>query len=172
MIQPIGILLAWVGFIIALVGPFNVLGSGVTDVQLIHAWIGTIVMVVGGFIQPLNAYLRPHKEKQTNNEQEENHSEQPIINQHRIRWEYLHKGIGYCSAFVAGVNCFIGVLLSGKYQDKFLYAIIAAWAGLACYAITMIFHRCLCSKDKEEFNNSNQHELQQFQPNADDIADE
>lgn len=138
VVQPLGIVLALIGWITALAGPFNVLGSGVHDAQFAHATIGTIVMGLG-LLQPINAYLRPHK-VDTRSDTGEGMPDEASM-QRRRRWELGHKGIGYLAVVMGGVNCFIGMALSGKYQDKIFNTLVAGWAFLAFYAAVLLLRR-------------------------------
>ena len=61
-IQFCGICFALSGFIIA-VTQFSVFHPGYFAVAQAHGYMGCIVMTIG-FLQPLNAYFRPHKSKE------------------------------------------------------------------------------------------------------------
>jgi len=60
-----------------------------------HAVIGCVVMSLG-LLQPLNAFLRPHKEAGGD------------ISPARRIWEVVHKGSGYVALFLAAVNIVLG----------------------------------------------------------------
>ncbi|CAB9529613.1 b561 and DOMON domain-containing protein [Seminavis robusta] len=137
VVQPLGILTGLAGWITALAGPFNILGSGVYDAQFAHATLGTIVMGLG-LLQPINAFLRPHK--QSNDDIVDNLPDDSSLKKRR-HWELLHKTIGYLSTLFGMVNCFIGMALSGKYQDKFFNSIVGLWVSLAFYGIALIAYR-------------------------------
>ena len=122
VLQPMGLLLAIVGWIVALAGPFDVLGSGIYDASFAHGVMGTIVMGLGIF-QPINAFVRPHKPS--------NPEEAPSPN--RRKWEITHKSAGYIAVVVGFINCFIGMALVGKYSDQFFYALIASAATLVAF---------------------------------------
>lgn len=125
--QPLGLLFAVAGWITALAGPFDVLGSGVYDVSFAHAVMGTVAMILG-LLQPINAFFRPHKPE--NGE---------AVSAKRKTWERVHKSLGYVAAVIAIVNCFIGMALSGKYSDQFLYALIASLGTLVLAALLACF---------------------------------
>lgn len=140
VLQPAGLLIALAGWITALVSPFDVLASGVYDVSFAHALMGTIVMALGIF-QPINACLRPHKP--ANGE---------AVSSKRKTWEWTHKITGYLAGSIGIVNCFIGMALSGKFSDHFLYALIAALGLLAIFALMACFmkHQSLQSDQQSE----------------------
>ena len=98
-IQFCGICFALSGFIIA-VTQFSVFHPGYFAVAQAHGYMGCIVMTIG-FLQPLNAYFRPHKSK------EHPRSEK------RKYWEWLHKGSGWFAIFLAIPTICIGTTLAG-----------------------------------------------------------
>jgi len=130
VLQPAGLLIALAGWITALAGPFDVLGSGVYDVSFAHAVMGTVVMILG-LLQPINAFFRPHKPE--NGE---------TISAKRKTWERVHKSLGYIATLIAVVNCFIGMALSGKFSDHFLYALIASLGALVLVVLLARFMKC------------------------------
>lgn len=139
VVQPMGLLLAITGWIVALAGPFDVLGSGVYDASFAHGLIGTIVMALG-ILQPVNAYLRPHKP--------ENGQTKSTA---RGTWEWIHKGAGYFAALAGLVNCFLGMALSGKYEDYFFSALIISVVTMILVAIlACCSKRCVPSTDPEK----------------------
>jgi hypothetical protein len=169
IVQPIGIVLALAGWSVALAGPFDVLGSGVYDAPFVHAVLGTIVMGLA-LLQPIHAYymVRPNKQQQqqqvveqettdnnttTNDNNNNNNSTteyetttyiSTIINskqRHHRRWWSLHKILGYLVTFLAMVNCFIGMALSGKYQEIYFHVLLVAWASVSLYGIMLGLHR-------------------------------
>lgn len=155
VVQPLGIVTALAGWITALAGPFNVLGSGVYDAQFLHAVLGSTVMGLG-LLQPINAYLRPHK-TETDRDDDHYNDHETSLKQRRC-WELGHKTIGYLATFLGMVNCFIGMVLSGKYQEKYFQALFAAWASVALYGVVLGLHRCWVFRREEaplERNNNN-----------------
>lgn len=80
--QVLGLLIALVGWIIALVN-FKPLGNSTSDNVNNHGAVGIVVMVLG-LLQPLNAVIRPHATKP---------GEQKTMP--RFLWECLHKGSGW-----------------------------------------------------------------------------
>jgi hypothetical protein len=141
VVQPLGVVTALAGWITALAGPFSVLGSGVYDAQFVHAVLGSTVMGLG-LLQPINAYLRPHKAETDNDDTYNYNSPSETSLKQRRCWELGHKTIGYLATFLGMVNCFIGMVLSGKYQEKYFQALFAAWASVALYGVVLGLHRC------------------------------
>ena len=99
-VQIIGVSLALAGFIIA-VTKFSVFTPGYYAVAQAHGCMGVAVMTLG-FLQPINAYFRPHKGKVG----------EPA-SQHRRVWEYLHKGSGWFAVFCAVPTIVVGTTLVG-----------------------------------------------------------
>ena len=97
--QPAGLVVALVGFVIALT-QFNVFSKGGRALGAIHGGVGITVMTLG-LLQPVNAYFRPHvhagHEKSVN----------------RKRWEFLHKNSGRTAVVLGVVNAGIGMTLPG-----------------------------------------------------------
>jgi hypothetical protein len=150
VVQPLGIITALAGWITALAGPFNVLGSGVYDAQFVHAVLGSSVMGLG-LLQPINAYLRPHKQVETDSDDDNynyNFPDETSLKQRRY-WEWGHKTIGYLATFLGMVNCFIGMALSGKYQEKYFQALFVAWGSVALYGVVLGLHRCWVFRREE-----------------------
>ena len=137
IVQPLGLVLALAGWWTALSGPFNVLGSGVYDVSFAHAVMGTVAMVLG-LLQPVNAYFRPHKpDGGAGNSSED--QDFAVVSTKRKTWEFLHKTTGYVAATIAVINCFIGMALSGKFSDYFLYGLIASLGIVVIAVFSLIF---------------------------------
>jgi hypothetical protein len=122
-VQPVGLLAAFGGWVVALASPFDVLGSGIYDAQFAHGLMGTVAMVLGIF-QPIHAFFRPHKPGQ---------DEDPVS--HRKTWEIVHKSSGYIAVVIGLVNCFIGMALSGKYEDYFFNALVASVVFLVVFGL-------------------------------------
>lgn len=90
-IQVLGLILAVAGWVVALqeLGPFG--GDAATNKVKVHGAIGCTVMTVG-LLQPLNAFIRPHKGAK-----------------HRCAWEILHKGSGWCAIFLSIAVISLGI---------------------------------------------------------------
>jgi len=142
VLQPTGLFLALAGWITAFVGPFDVLGSGIYDTSFAHAVLGTVVMILG-LLQPLNAWFRPHKPNDGD--------PAAPVSPKRKRWECTHKTVGYFCVGVGIVNCFIGMALSGKFADYFLYSLISSLAFLALViGVACLQRRSKSSGDGED----------------------
>ena len=114
-VQCTGVCLALSGFIIA-VTQFSVFHPGYFAVAQAHGYMGCIVMTIG-FLQPINAYFRPHKSK------EHPRSEK------RKYWEWLHKGSGWFAICLAIPTICIGTVLAGgdlSLPFQILYAVFIA----------------------------------------------
>lgn len=139
LVQPLGLLLALTGWIVAFASPFDVLGSGIYDAQFAHGLLGTIVMILGT-LQPINAYFRPHLP--------ENEEETP--SRERRMWEIAHKSTGYIAVVAGIVNCFIGMALSGKFEDYFFIALVASVSFLIVFAVGAYCRQRHTTQSKEE----------------------
>ncbi|KAK1425968.1 hypothetical protein QVD17_14635 [Tagetes erecta] len=88
-------------------------------IDLLHVKVG-ILTVILGCIQPINAYLRPKKE---------NNSEEPLPR--RIIWEYIHAYCGRFAVFVGIFAIFSGMRhLGDRYDDenaKGLIRVLVVW---------------------------------------------
>ena len=123
-LQPTGLVVALVGFVIALT-QFNVfVGEGGRALGAIHGGVGITVMTLG-LLQPVNAYFRPHV-----------HKGQPK-SASRVRWECLHKNSGRTAVVLGVINAGIGMTLpGGSVTTGFMVAyfvVLVALAGLAAY---------------------------------------
>jgi len=98
--QYVGVTLALAGFIIALY-EFNVFQAGSFPKSLAHGSLGIVTMSLG-LMQPINAYFRPHKEKDGSRSTA------------RQYWEYLHKGSGYLACCTACATIILGTTLIGN----------------------------------------------------------
>lgn len=124
--QICGVILALIGFCIALT-QFSVFSPDYYAPAQIHGICGIIVMVLG-LMQPINAYFRPHKDKQAA-------SVSPI----RQRWEYLHKGSGWFAIVLAIPTIILGTTLAGGDRTlmfQIVYGVcIVLISVLICYLI-------------------------------------
>lgn len=111
-VQMCGLLLALVGFVIALT-QFSVLQGPGWSPPRIHGILGCVVMGLG-LLQPLNAFLRPpHKQEQkppergAGNGGSDNDGGTGMISSGssacsiRTMWEWLHRGVGWCAVLLA-----------------------------------------------------------------------
>ena len=78
---------------------FSVFEPGYYSVAAAHGYMGCVVTVIG-FLQPINAYFRPHVEKN-----------QPKSNK-RTYWEYWHKGSGWLAIVLSIPTIIIGTNLA------------------------------------------------------------
>jgi hypothetical protein len=120
-LQPAGLLVALVGFAIAL-ARFDVFtGTGSRALGAVHGGVGVTVMALG-LLQPVNAYFRPHKE-----------AGHPVTVRRR-RWELLHKNSGRTAVVLGVVNAGLGMTLpGGAVSTGFMaayFVVLAALAGL------------------------------------------
>jgi len=103
-IQMLGLLLAVIGWIIALMN-FNVFKDvGFRNYQ--HGICGMVVMVLG-ILQPLNALIRPHAP--------ENDEEKTTK---RFLWEFWHKASGYSAVLLAVPTIVLGSLSLPNLEDQ------------------------------------------------------
>ena len=82
--QVAGLLLAFIGVIMALAGPTPASAYGA------HGWLGLVVMLLG-LLQPVNGFLRPGKGAPR-----------------RKLWQLLHKGSGWLALLLAGITIILG----------------------------------------------------------------
>merc|ERR1712127_105424 len=118
--QPVGIILATVGWIVALV-TFDVFSAGVSP-SFLHGTIGSIVMVLG-ILQPFNAFIRPHAEPPSTG---------------RKVWEIVHKGSGWFAVIFGLIVVALGTLVIplGQLNFQLAYAAILVWlVGLLVFLI-------------------------------------
>mmetsp|Transcript_7892 Transcript_7892/g.9159 ORF Transcript_7892/g.9159 Transcript_7892/m.9159 type:complete len:254 (+) Transcript_7892:657-1418(+) len=98
-IQPLGLLVAIISWIYALVN-FTAFGAkGVDTLYYPHAVCGITTMVIGS-LQPLNAFVRPHPAA-------EGERKTSI----RVAWEIMHKGLGWVCILLALVTIGMGITL-------------------------------------------------------------
>jgi len=105
VIQTFGLLLAVIGWIIALMN-FNVFKDyGFRNYQ--HGICGMVVMLLG-LLQPLNALIRPHAPK---DESEEKSTK-------RVLWEVWHKSSGWMAVGLAVPTIVLGTLSLPMLEDQ------------------------------------------------------
>ncbi|CAB9515782.1 b561 and DOMON domain-containing protein [Seminavis robusta] len=105
--QIIGLLCTILGFAIG-VNNFDAFGAK-GEISYTHAVLGTTTMVLGMF-QPLNAFIRPHKNEE---------GEAPSAL--RTVWELVHKGCGYSAIVLAVATIGIGTTLLPTENDQRAY---------------------------------------------------
>lgn len=136
ILQPLGLLIALIGWSIALKN-FKVLGSSTRDKAYSHAVCGTTAMCLG-LLQPFNALVRPKLPK-------EDEDKSTL----RVVWEVIHKGLGYVAIILAFVTVGLGTKLVGNYESQFQAGYIAALVMLTFIAFVMICDK-IRYKQKEE----------------------
>lgn len=109
--QPIGLLFALTGWIIALVN-FDVFMD--KDTRFIHGLVGSLVMLVG-LLQPLNAFFRPHVP--------EGGGEKTTI---RKIWEHYHRGAGWTAVFLSVIVIILGTTMLPAPDDQSAFQIAYA----------------------------------------------
>lgn len=111
MMQPFGLAVALVGWIIALRNFSALDAKDSPTLHYPHAVCGMVTMVIG-LTQPLNAFVRPHPPK----EGEERSSS-------RIAWEILHKGSGWVTICLAIVTIGMGTTLLPNNNEQLAFQI-------------------------------------------------
>jgi hypothetical protein len=107
VVQTVGLLIAIISWIIALINFSALQGKGDGTLNYPHAVLGMITMSIGLF-QPVNAIFRPHPAKEG--------EEKSVI---RLIWEIFHKGLGYIGIVLAIVTIGIGTtLLANKIHQR------------------------------------------------------
>jgi len=119
--QIVGCLLAMIGWIVALIN-FDVFGEGGEANYRAHGYIGNVIMSLT-LLQPINAWLRPHKSP--------GEPRTPV----RLAWEIVHKVSGYGALLLAVVNIAIGVQIVGI--KEFAPAYAATWAFVIVVGATL-----------------------------------
>jgi len=149
-LQPLGLLLTLLGWILALVN-FDVFAQ--TDIRFIHGLVGSIVMVLG-LLQPLNAWLRPHL---PSNEEEEK-------TRKRILWEHYHRCAGWSCVFLSVFVIIIGTTMLPQPSDQTAFQITY---GVGCIGVLIVllgYFKLVDSKKEqyakgeEEENNEDENE--------------
>lgn len=123
-VQLTGLLIATAGWIIALVR-FDVFTGEVTSAS-VHGGLGIATMSLG-ILQPLNAFCRPHKEK-----------DQPTTTERRI-WEVLHKASGYLAVGLAVVTISLGTTLLPDPEHQMVFQVVYACVGAFLISLTCLF---------------------------------
>jgi len=147
-IQTLGLLLALLGWIIALVN-FNVFKDyGLVNYQ--HGICGMTVMILG-LLQPLNALLRPHGPASPSDDK----------SKHRIMWELWHKTSGWVAVGLAIPTIALGTmtLAQPKDQTKFQIGYGVGCGGALLLLIAVIFY----DKKNYEQDIEKQEQKQKFQ---------
>lgn len=96
--QSVALVLATVGFFIAVVN-FDSLPKGDS-----HKTFGIVVMVLG-WLQPLNALVRPHAPEEG--------EKRSIL---RIAWQFLHRAVGWIANALAITTIFHGINHARTYE--------------------------------------------------------
>jgi len=127
-IQPIGILLAFIAWIIALLN-FSALGNTTMPIFNAHAVCGMITMSIGIF-QPINAVLRPHLPSSVEEEKSEI----------RVFWEYLHKGLGYLGVFVlAPITIVLGTYIVPTPDEGKRFQVLFGISAIIVVGVSIFF---------------------------------
>ena len=142
--QILGLVVAAIGWVIAL-NTWDVLGSGIGSARIedrkvmAHAICGSTAMCIG-FVQPLNAIVRPHPPK-----------DGEAKGKFRLLWEIVHKFLGYSAIILALVTIGLGVFLedAAEYETEFLAGYIAALAILAVITFMMILDKMKHARDEK-----------------------
>lgn len=126
-IQVVGLILATIGWIIALRN-FNVFGD-VGMKNYYHGIFGSVTMTLG-LLQPINAFLRPHTPEEG--------EEKSVA---RNAWEILHKTSGYLAVVFAIITIILGTFLLPVVSDRAIFralygVVLAGILGVAVYLFT------------------------------------
>jgi hypothetical protein len=114
-----------------------------------HRTLGITVMIFG-WLQPLNALIRPHPAK-------EGEKKAPL----RLGWEILHKGVGYLAILLAVVEIFFGLDVAETFEPfseahsswRGAYiGILAAVLGIWISLLVAHFRRKRCQEKKMEMD--------------------
>ena len=146
-IQTLGLLLALIGWIIALVN-FNVFKDfGYRNFQ--HGILGMVVMILG-ILQPLNALIRPHAPE----------SEDEAKSTSRVVWEIWHKASGWIAVLLAVPTIVLGTTLLPFPSDQRNFQIgygVVCIGGLLLL-VSFIFADKLSYEKKQEQTETKQDE--------------
>ena len=138
---------ALVGWIIALTN-FTVLSTGdMGSVHFLHASVGCTVMTLG-LLQPLNALLRPHKQKGE------------ARSATRLAWEVWHKASGYLALFFSIGTIGLGTSIIWVDNMEFRVSYAALWVIVLAAGVYL-----KCVADKRRFT-----EVPTDRSGADDAA--
>ena len=141
-IQMLGLLLALIGWIIALMN-FNVFKDyGFRNYQ--HGICGMVVMILG-LIQPLNALIRPHPPSGPEDEKSTK----------RWLWEIWHKSSGWIAVGLAVPTIVLGTLSLPNLEDQ---STVQIGYGIGCIGGLLLLTACIFY-DKKTF------EVSQREPN-------
>lgn len=125
VVQPLGLVLAIIGWAIALAN-FNVFqDKGMNNYR--HAIMGTVTMVLG-LLQPINALFRPHAPKG---------GEQKTTL--RMIWEAIHKGGGYVAVVLAVATIGLGTTILPFPEDQKTFQ-LAYGVGAGGIMVATIFY--------------------------------
>jgi len=127
VVQPIGLLVAIIGWIIALMNFRALNAKNDPGLSYPHAMCGMVTMVIG-IIQPVNALLRPHKV-----------DSEPTTTL-RMAWELLHKGLGWIAIILAAVTIWMGTTLLPIMKDQRVFQVCYAIAILGIISLAAFFH--------------------------------
>eukprot|EP00550_Attheya_septentrionalis_P008207 CAMPEP_0198297912 /NCGR_PEP_ID=MMETSP1449-20131203/38846_1 /TAXON_ID=420275 /ORGANISM="Attheya septentrionalis, Strain CCMP2084" /LENGTH=403 /DNA_ID=CAMNT_0043999017 /DNA_START=153 /DNA_END=1364 /DNA_ORIENTATION=+ len=134
-VQTLGLLLAGIGFIIALRN-FDTFNGKDHIKGYAHAVMGTTVMVLG-FLQPLNAMIRPHAPQ-----------EGAPKSTLRVIWEIVHKGSGWTAIALAVCTISIGTTLLPQMDDQRTFQ-LAYGLGAGLLFLFLIMYLMM---DKKKFS--------------------
>lgn len=133
-IQMVGLLLALIGWIIALIN-FNVFKDyGFRNYQ--HGICGMVVMILG-LIQPLNALIRPHAPSDPEDEKSAK----------RRLWEIWHKSSGWMAVGLAVPTIVLGTLSLPNLEDQ---TTLQMGYGVGCIGGLLLLLACIFY-DKKTF---------------------
>jgi hypothetical protein len=133
--QPIGLLFALTGWLIALIN-FDVFMDA--DTRFVHGLVGSIVMSFG-LLQPLNAFFRPHLPH-------DGQGKSKI----RIFWEHYHRGAGWTCFFLAILVIFLGTTMLPQPSDQLAFQITYI-ISLLCMIGGLVYMKMDSKKSLSEF---------------------
>ncbi|KAL7473637.1 hypothetical protein ACHAXS_014091 [Conticribra weissflogii] len=111
-LQSLGLAVASIAWIIALVN-FDVFGgSGGGGKDYVHGVLGTVLMALG-WIQPMNAFARPRNDEDV--------VVGGVKSTARIVWEGVHKSVGYLAVLLAVGNIVVGTTLVPMPRDRWKF---------------------------------------------------
>lgn len=133
VIQPVGLIFAIVGWIVALRSFTALEGKGSLNYD--HAVLGMTTMVIG-LIQPVNAIFRPHTPKEG--------EEKTTL---RRLWEICHKGLGWVGIILAIVTIGIGTTLLAEENHRRIFQIVYG----ACICTLLVVLAAFLNIEKKKF---------------------